>query len=259
MAECAHAQARGWRHLKRPLRPTASQTHDAALWMEEAAEPEQGVVGITQLIWGQTEDTCAPPRRPPGLESHAEANERRSAPFFFFLFFCIFWGGCGTCLKAVPSPVQAAVARRLDKFRVWCVWARGAPSRPCRLNDRRRTTAECDCSCAVRAVGRSSVCVNRGRRFKNLRERQARRVLTSLKLHDCLSEKKQAQYTSTVGRGGRRENPLISSIEQVANVCQESSSITNAVRWFSCCGTPSYGLNLAFSIGGLGILRMSRQ
>lgn len=70
--------------------------------MEEAAEPEQGVPGITQLIWGQTEDTCAPPRRPedyramPGLMRGGRLN----------ILFCFFGGWVGgTCLGAVPSPV----------------------------------------------------------------------------------------------------------------------------------------------------------
>lgn len=101
-----------------------------------------------------------PSKKARGLESHAGANERRTAEFFFFLFFW-FWGGGrrSTCLKAVPSLVQASIARRHDKFGVSCVWARGAPSRPCRLNDRRRMTAECDCSCAVCVVVVEALCV----------------------------------------------------------------------------------------------------
>lgn len=67
--------------------------------MEEAAEPEQGVPGITQLIWGQTEDTCAPPRRPgdyraaPGLMRGGRLN----------ILFCFFGVGGGRHVPRGPS------------------------------------------------------------------------------------------------------------------------------------------------------------
>lgn len=102
-----HTRARGRRHLKRPLQRTASQTHDAALSMEEAAEPEQGVPGITQLIWGQTEDTCAPPRRPedyramPGLMRGGRLN----------ILFC-FFGGLGGRHVPRGRPIASLGVRR---------------------------------------------------------------------------------------------------------------------------------------------------
>lgn len=62
-AVCAHTGVRQETFEAVASANSFTNTH-AALWMEEAAEPEQGVLGITQLIWGQTEDTCAPSRRP---------------------------------------------------------------------------------------------------------------------------------------------------------------------------------------------------
>lgn len=72
--ECAwaHERARVWgpQIFELAIPANSFANINTPLSMEEAAEPEQGVLGITKLIWGQTEDTCALEHRQ-GLRTHA--------------------------------------------------------------------------------------------------------------------------------------------------------------------------------------------
>lgn len=70
--ECAWARVRvcGAQTFELAIPVNSFAKINTPLSMEEAAEPEQGVLGITKLIWGQTEDTCALEERQ-GLRTHA--------------------------------------------------------------------------------------------------------------------------------------------------------------------------------------------
>lgn len=124
--------------------------------MEEAAEPEQGVLGITKLIWGQTEDTCALKERQ-GLRTHAALMRGGQL------------GLDSACLGGRPTPFAPYLGsyRSLPPLWMWRIlWQNMSEVQGSSASLQvKREVAGMQCSCAV-----CHVWAHRGRCFTPLRE-----------------------------------------------------------------------------------------